>query len=445
MSKEFLGGVIEGFYGQPWTHGQRLTLIDQLESLGLNTYFYAPKDDLKHRAVWRRSYDDVEIGRMGELVAACQQQGLNFIYGLSPGLDIRFSDPEEMEILRQRLEQMLEIGVRHFALLFDDLPGKMTQQDRDRFSSVAEAQASVTNSIFEWLRDQHSEIRLLFCPTPYCDRMDRWDLGGDDYLDTIGDRLITEIDIFWTGPEIISEEIPKASIKRLTDRIGRKPVIWDNLHANDYDQRRLFCGPYSRSPELRDAVAGILLNPNNELPINYIPLRTLGDYLNNDDYEPRSAYLAAAKDWTERFSTCDDCVSLDDVVLLSDCHYLPFSDGTEATRLDSCVAILLDQPSSSWGDRLAEFEDFHRRINHLFEQLSQLRDRELFYAWSRRIWDLKEELDLISDFAKAKMDGSVGESGFASETHLESTCRGGFVANLQRRLRMNEQGSFETR
>jgi protein O-GlcNAcase/histone acetyltransferase len=269
-------------------------------------------------------------------------------------------------------------------------------------------------------------------------------MGGADYLDTIGRDLIGEIDVFWTGPAIISEEIPAKTIDALAKRIGRKPVIWDNLHANDYDQRRLFCGPYSRSNDLRDSVRGILSNPNNEFPIDFIPLRTLGDYLNEESYDPRTAYLAAAKDWSKHFTTITSQVSYDSVVLLADCHYLPFSDGDEARKLEVCIAKLLDQPAESWGGALVNFESFHDRVDSLFEQLSQMNDRELFYAWSRRIWDLKEELDLISDFAKAKRNGELSDDGFASESHLPSIWRGGFVANLQRRLKMNDQGRFET-
>jgi protein O-GlcNAcase/histone acetyltransferase len=338
---------------------------------------------------------------------------------------------------------MSVVGVRHFALLFDDLPGEISQQDRDEFPSVASAQASITNSIYEWLGAQSDSYRLLFCPTPYCDRMDRQDLGGADYLDRIGRELHRQIEVFWTGPAIISEHIPPASIDALATRIGRKPVIWDNLHANDYDQRRLYCGPYSRSNALRDSVHGILLNPNNEFPINFIPLQTLGDYLNRDDYQPRAAYLSAAAAWSKQFTTISSQVSAEDVVLLGDCHYLPFSDGDQAQRLESHVVTLLEKPVDDWGDTLQQFEAFHDRVARLLENLSQLTDRELFYAWSRRIWDLREELDLISDFAKAKQGGNLDANRFVSESHLPATYRGGFVANLQRQLEMDAEGRFK--
>jgi len=53
---DFLAGVIEGFYGQPWSQAERFELFDWMADWGLNTYLYAPKDDLKHRAIWREAY-----------------------------------------------------------------------------------------------------------------------------------------------------------------------------------------------------------------------------------------------------------------------------------------------------------------------------------------------------------------------------------------------------
>jgi hypothetical protein len=152
--------------------------------------------------------------------------------------------------------------------------------------------------------------------------------------------------------------------------------------------------------------------------------------------------LTAAADWAQQFQTIKSQISAADIVLLADCHYLPFSDGAEAVKIDQLATTLISQPVAEWGDALELFEEYHQRVTGLFEQLSQLRDRELFYAWSRRIWDLREELDLISDFAQAKRDGRLIDNGFASETHLPMTCRGGFVANLQRRLRMDEHDRF---
>ena len=41
-------GIIEGFYGIPWTFEERKSMINFLSDIGLNQYIYAPKDDPYH-------------------------------------------------------------------------------------------------------------------------------------------------------------------------------------------------------------------------------------------------------------------------------------------------------------------------------------------------------------------------------------------------------------
>lgn len=62
MEGQFLSGVIEGFYGKPWTGEQRMKLFARLNKLGMNMYLYAPKDDIKHRSAWRELYTVEEMG-----------------------------------------------------------------------------------------------------------------------------------------------------------------------------------------------------------------------------------------------------------------------------------------------------------------------------------------------------------------------------------------------
>jgi hypothetical protein len=249
---EFLSGVIEGFYGKPWTPSERVELFDWMARWGLNTYFYAPKDDLHHRALWREPYAAADASALAQAVAECSRRDIRFVYALGPGLDIRYADLTEIDRIRARFEQMLALGCEHFSLLFDDIPDHLASLDLARWGSLAAAQCHVANSVFEWVRGGVPRSRFIFCPTAYCGRMRERKLGGDGYLETIGRELSPAIDIFWTGPAIISREITAAHVEELQRVLNRKPLIWDNLNANDYEGRRFFCGPYSgRPPELR--------------------------------------------------------------------------------------------------------------------------------------------------------------------------------------------------
>jgi hypothetical protein len=75
IDADFLAGVIEGFYGQPWSQAERFELFDWMKQWGLNTYFYAPKDDLKHRVLWRELYTRDETGKLREVIAGCEKSG----------------------------------------------------------------------------------------------------------------------------------------------------------------------------------------------------------------------------------------------------------------------------------------------------------------------------------------------------------------------------------
>ena len=385
----------------------------------LNTYLYAPKDDLKHRAQWRENYSAAEAETLAELIRACQVRGLRFIYALSPGLDIRFSQEAELACLRARFEQMLALGCEHFALLFDDIPDRMHAEDRERWGSFASAQCHVTNAMFQWTRQRQPNGRFLFCPTAYCGRMAERQLGGAGYLETVGRELAADIDVFWTGPEIISREITVAHVQELQRILRRKPLIWDNLHANDYDGRRFYCGPYAgRPPELRGEVAGLLHNPNNEFPLNYVPLRTLGEFVHCDGtWDARRAYLSAMAGWLPSFQTAGPAIALEDLVLLGDCYYLPYEEGPEAEALYESARKLFAADPAEWAEQLAAFREPATRLRNVCAQLVELRERPLFYALSRRIWELREELELMLTLRPPQ----GGESGGGLPLRLSSS------------------------
>lgn len=438
MNGDFISGVIEGFYGQPWSPAERLQLFGWMRDGKLNTYLYAPKDDLKLRARWREPYTATELDALRGLVRACIAHKIEFTYALSPGLDISYSSSSDLKAIEARFQQLIDLGAKNFALLFDDIPDRMRPEDARAFASFAEGQAHVTNHIYAWLSERYAVKNFFFCPTPYCERMAERGLGGGvKYLQTLGSQLAPRIKIFWTGPEIISEEILIPHIRQVSALIGRKPVIWDNLHANDYDGRRFFVGPYSgRSRELRDEVAGILINPNCELPLNFVPIRTFADYLNiSGIWQPRESYLEALRAWVPQF----DNISFDDLVLLCDCFYLPHHDGAEADQLFNSLRDVVDCATLA-----AAFPILTKatRLREVCARLAEIKNRPLFHALSRRIWELREELDLLEKFITFRAASENADKPFYSDFHLPKTYRGGFVPRLQKLLTQNPDGSF---
>ncbi|RVE60675.1 hypothetical protein OJAV_G00183310 [Oryzias javanicus] len=307
--RRFLCGVVEGFYGRPWSMDQRKILFQWMQLWGLNTYLYGPKDDLKHRLLWREVYSPEEEGQLRTLIVEAQSRGLQFVYALSPGQDIVFSSSCDLALLKRKLRQVADLGCQAFAILFDDIDASMCQADSEAFASFAHAQVTVTNEVYRFLGEPPV---FLFCPTEYCSSLCSPSVSKSPYLQTVGEDLLPDISVIWTGSKVISRKLSVDGLAEVESVLQRPPLIWDNLHANDYDSRRLFLGPFKgREPELRSHLRGLLLNPNCEFEANYIPLHTLGSWLRagkeetkDEEFEycPDRALTAALHDWMEELN-----------------------------------------------------------------------------------------------------------------------------------------------
>ncbi|KAM4537405.1 protein O-GlcNAcase [Odontesthes bonariensis] len=306
---QFLCGVVEGFYGRPWSMDQRKVLFQWMQCWGLNTYLYGPKDDLKHRLLWREVYSPEEEGQLRTLIVEAQSRGLQFVYALSPGQDIVFSSSCDLTLLKRKLRQVSDLGCQAFAILFDDIDHSMCQADSEAFTSFAHAQVTVTNEIYRFLGEPPV---FLFCPTEYCGSLCSPSVSKSPYLQTVGEDLLPNITVVWTGSKVISRKLSVDCLAEVESVLQRPPLIWDNLHANDYDSRRLFLGPFKgREPQLRRHLRGLLLNPNCEFEANYIPLHTLGSWYRTGkeemkdeecEYCPERALSAALHDWMEELN-----------------------------------------------------------------------------------------------------------------------------------------------
>ncbi len=186
-------GVIEGFYGPPWSHDARLALVDFLADRDMNAYVYAPKGDPKHRDTWREPYDSAEAGRFRELAAHCQQVGVRFGFALSPGLDIDYAAPADRDALTGKLDPLLADGVDWIVLALDDIPNR---------PGLASEQADLVG----WLAGRLA-ARVTLVPTEYVGT------HPSAYLSVLGDELPDGVDVMWTGPTVCSPRIDAADAR----------------------------------------------------------------------------------------------------------------------------------------------------------------------------------------------------------------------------------------
>ena len=409
MKSEFICGTLEGFYGRPWRTDQRHQLFRWMQGWdGMNPYMYAPKDDLYHRSKWRELYPETQLSDLENLIQTCHQKNLGFIYAISPGLDITYSSESDWDSLKNKINQIQQIGCTQFAILFDDIQSELSVEDQKELLTFAKAQSHITNRLFENL----SSSSLIFCPTVYCGQMADYDVQRNAYLNELGESLHEKIGLFWTGPEVVSKEIPVESIQELRKIIKRKPIIWDNLHANDYDIRQIFFGPYSgRSLELKNEVAGILSNPNCQFWANYNPLRTLAMYsIESESWNQRQAFMDSSKEWLQYFG--NDELTFDEIQLLGDCFYIQGQMGEIGEQLVESVRFIMKNNPSEWGLHLKTFQTLDANLNSLCMKLMAVKNRDLLYDFYLTLWELREEMEYVSKWIEWKQSGKGNFQSF---------------------------------
>ncbi len=280
-----LTGVVEGFYGPPWSHQDRLDMLAFMGRVGLNAYFYAPKNDPYHRDRWREPYPAEERERLRELVHAAQRHTVDFWYAISPGLSMTYSSEADYADLITKIDSVGRLGVRHIGLFVDDvLPNLTSPEDRETFASLADAHIALINRLHDDLGSRG--MALSVTPTTYSDA---W--GDQTYLAHLGAGVNNGVPFFWTGPDIASRQITTADASRQAERTRRAPFVWDNYPVNDFARWRLFLGPVrERSADLASVVAGFTSNPMNEAHASMIPLYTIAAYTRDPKgYQPATA------------------------------------------------------------------------------------------------------------------------------------------------------------
>jgi len=278
-------GVIEGFYGPPWSHQDRVDVLRFMGRVGLTTYYYAPKDDPYHRERWRESYPRGELDQLRELVAVAEESGVRLVYALSPGGSMVYSDAAEYASLLEKLDAIAGLGVTRFALFVDDVPPTLEHgADRMVFGTLADAHADLINRLYHDLGTRGATLAVT--PTTYTNA---W--GDREYLERLGELAAADVPFFWTGIDVASPEITTSQAREWAALIGRPPLIWDNYPVNDYARWRPFLGPLvGRERRLGLGALGILSNPMNEAHASMIPLATLAEYTRDPaGYDPEAA------------------------------------------------------------------------------------------------------------------------------------------------------------
>lgn len=348
-------GVVEGFYGTPWSHEARMRQIEFYGKNKMNTYIYGPKDDPYHSSPnWRKPYPEKEAAQIHELIEQAARHEVNFVWAIHPGKDIKWTDADR-DALIQKFEAMYQLGVRSFAVFFDDISGDGTDPVR---------QAELLNYIDNhFIQKKHDVSPLVMCPTEY---NKSWSNVKGGYLTTLGEKLNPSIHVMWTGDRVIAC-IDKPTLDWINPLIKRKAYIWWNFPVNDYVRDHLLLGPvYGNAKGIQNDMSGFVSNPMEHAESSKISLYSVADYTwNLDTYDSIPSWKHAIQDllpqksaYLETFAThCsdlgpnghgfrrDESVPLQPMLktLAQDMHHTEAIDSVlrECVRLETACDVLL--------------------------------------------------------------------------------------------------------
>ncbi|WP_309127251.1 beta-N-acetylglucosaminidase domain-containing protein [Microbacterium sp.] len=290
-------GIIEGFYGEPWSHDERMAALRLAGRLKLNSYVYAPKDDPYHRVRWREPYPDDELALLAELAGEGARHGVDVVVALHPAGSMVFSDDAEHRLLASKARQLLDAGVPDVALLFDDVPPKpVHDKDRERFGedgrALGEAHALTVRRFGQALAGLRAASDLLVVPMDYAG------VADSDYRSAFAAGLPDEALVWWTGRDIVVGEVSRDDIDAAAEVFGDRLLLWDNFPVNDFDRGRAFLGPLQgRTSDVEgSALRGAWSNPMVEYAPGGFGIAAFADWAwNPQGYEPARAARAALR------------------------------------------------------------------------------------------------------------------------------------------------------
>jgi len=282
-------GLIEGFFGRPWSWEERAAAVRTLAPHGYGFFLYAAKADAYLRRHWEQPHPEAELADLATFAATCRDEGVRFGIGLTP-FELHLHEGDDWQgPLAAKLASLADLGVDDLAILFDDMRGDDP--------AIAERQARIV----AFAADRGLAGRVLCCPSYYSDDpvLDRaFGRRPADYLETLGRLLDPAVEIMWTGEEVCSREFSPGHLDAVADKIGRKPFLWDNYPVNDGTRMsqhlhlRAFTG---RPAAIGARISGHGINPASQATLSLIPALTLArSYAEGERYCYGAAFQHAA-------------------------------------------------------------------------------------------------------------------------------------------------------
>ena len=295
-------GVIEGYYGVPYSKEVTADLFRFMARYKMNTYMYGAKSDPYHSQYWDKPYPETitpeqqEVGMLTEgmmrqLTDVAHRTKVNFIWAIHPGQ--AFTDKNQEDVLDRimgKLRLMHKLGVRQFGVFVDDVgvpsDSAVLALNANRLTQLQQMIDKEWNGRKALAADTVKPLH--FVPQLYAfSWVNRQQ--GERFFNSLSSTP-KKVCIYITGRAVWT--VPNSEDPELVSSwLGRDVAWWWNYPCNDNDMNKIFPLDTYRNfddeahidrhatlvPDLK-GVNTLISNPMQQGEISKIALYSIADY-----------------------------------------------------------------------------------------------------------------------------------------------------------------------
>lgn len=310
-------GIIEGYYGVPYSVEVTEDLFRFMARYKLNTYMYGAKSDPYHSHFWDKAYPtkisdkQKRLGLMTQdmmrhLCEVAHQSKVNFIWSIHPGQS--FTDVASSDVLDRimsKFELMYDLGVRQFGVFVDDVG---VPDDDETLRQGADRLTLLQQRVDQRWNQPESEAADRVKPLQYVPQLYAFSWVKPDKARRFWESLRQvpeKVNIYTTGKNVWS--VPNSNdLNVLGEYLGREVSWWWNYPCNDVDVTKIFLADtYSNFAdethidaqerlENNLSLKTIIINPMQQGELSKVALFSVADYTwNMDGFDNMTSWRAA--------------------------------------------------------------------------------------------------------------------------------------------------------
>ena len=312
-------GLVEGYYGYPYSVDVKKDLMRFMMRYKMNTYLYGAKSDPYHSDYWKDAYPTTITAQQKkngwlsqdmfkEVTEVSHETKVNFIWAIHPGSNFVSSSTVVNDIMG-KFNKMYALGVRQFAVFVDDVGVPTSDNDlKANADHLTQLQHALEDKYNTPTAAPSDTVRPLhFVPQIYCSSF----APSVEVRKNFFKALSTTPDyvtIYTTGAGVWS--VPNSTdLNTVKTDLGRNVQWWWNYPCNDNADGQIYpmdmysnfydmpaVGSDAKLPSQLNNGLGIVSNPMQQGEVAKTPLFSVADYAwNNAKFNNQTSWEQSFK------------------------------------------------------------------------------------------------------------------------------------------------------